>query len=234
MNLVEWIEQVPIWPNENSSYLESGIGVLGFAVYGIILAYTLMHVADSLDNGARGYSDLLLFTIFILYIGITIFFNQILEHNLWSSLLGILIIAAIYPSLLYIDLTQGIGGMGYQCSECDVNPLIFSVLLQDVMLITVYSILTRPIVPDAIENPETLELHLTNWWRITQAIMSISIALGIGLFAQFLFDSSNVYIVEVLPLIAGLGMGLLIILGCILYKNRVAENVYDRQISSGN
>jgi len=193
-----------------------------------------MYQTNQYPNGAYGFSISLLLVLFLITFLLSFVPTIIFDKIGWiGEFVRIMAIILLYPTLVYFGMMSSLFSFSYECNGCTNRPLIAAIAVQTIMLSIVFAVYSRSLIPESIDHPQALELHLTNWWRMTQAILSLSIALGIGLFAQFLISSENIYIVHLIPLIIGLGFGLLAILGFIFWKMNLIERLIDnRQVAS--
>jgi hypothetical protein len=212
-----------IFPQLTTPVLEYKRGALIIASYISILLFTLMYQTNEFENGIEGISISLLALLFLISIGIGIVSTQC--SAIKSEILLPVVLTILYPVSIYFGINTPLFSIRQVCNDCNVWPFRVALGVQTVTLFMVILILSRPVVPESVIQSRSFEVHLTNWWRVTQTILSLSIALGIGLTAQFLIDSSSVGIVQLIPLIFGIGIGLLIIIGFIFRKMFAVEHM---------
>lgn len=207
--------------------------MLSYGGYSSLLLITLMYQANQYPNGASGYSIVLVVILLILSTFVSLLFNVVWD-SVVGTIFGMATIFLLYPTVIYIGMTNPILSFTYECNGCTNRPFILASTVQTVILGMVFAVYSCSPIPKFIFHIEALELHLTRWWRITQAILSISIALGIGLFAQFVISSQNIFIVNLIPLITVLGIGIVAILVFIFWKMYLIELSIDRKSGIGH
>jgi len=198
-------------------------GAIAFGVFNFILLLTLMYETNLFDNGVEGYSIVLLASVLI----IQAFLSWLLSrHSSGYSKVGHpIIIATSYILIIFYGILIPQINYNYVCNQCNIGPFVASVTVQSIILGLVFAVYQRPLVPVSVIRTGNFEVHSTNWWRMTQALMTLTIAVGIGLFAQFLIDSDSIYVGKLIPFILGVGIGLLLILLFIFKKMFTLERM---------
>lgn len=211
-------------PLSHTPFLNHWFWNLLFGLYSGILLSTFMYQANSFKNGVSGISPtFVLIGTAILALASRLLTTGAKEPSLFGLGFRPIGISAIYIAFIGFGLFVKELSIVYECDQCNNGPLFVAVTAQAAMLGIVFGVYSRPSIPETLSRKEDYELHLDNWWRMTQAIISLIIALGIGILAQFLISSENLYLGQLVPLILGLGVGLIAIVIFIFRKMFIIE-----------
>jgi len=234
MNRNTTIFGISIFPEKESPVLQSWLGSISFSSYSVVLLVILMERSNWYTGGAHGWSWRLIFTLFLCTGVISIIGSSCIRSPADSVSMG-LFFFDLYGIVLGIGLYSSWFSFNYDCHGCSFAPFLATAVSQAAMISIIAGIYSRSFLPANIKRLDTLEVHWTNWWRLTQVVLSLAIAMGVGLFAQFLIDSDNLNIIHLSPLIFGMGLGLLAIFGFVFTKMYYVEKkMGDRKTPSNS
>lgn len=172
-------------PLNSEPLAETRLFAVVYGAYGASLLASLVAVArsspvrGSFPSGVEGIHAWAFPILFMLLVGWTIASTRVEVLSIgvpWINL------RSAIPGVTYV-FVGNVGAIGFSVAYLGVTLLHATVLMS---LLEVYS---RPMIPGEAEwarNAERyLEIHLTNWWRVTQLGLSGAVAIGIGVVAQF-------------------------------------------------
>jgi hypothetical protein len=209
----------------------TAVFAVAFGAYATLLAVSLVTVAadapirGSVSAGVEGIS---VWTVPVLVTSLA-GWVALVQRAEQSRSLGVpwLRPRSLVAGVLYVGLTNA-GAVGFGPA------FLGATVLHAGVLVFLYEVYATPLVPDAPDATRKrraayLELHLTNWWRITQVVVSLGIALGIGLIAQFYLSvqqgASILFLLAFAgPLTVGLALHLLYLLWKIHAIERAVRN----------
>jgi|GEM_PF-4392906 len=216
--------------NPTNSILNHWRGAYIFGVFNAILLATLMYQTHLFSNGVRGASMILILVVAIAQTLLSLFLTRFRSNSsALSTIVHSVVISTSYSIFILIGILVPQLGYNYECYQCNNGPFIAAVAVQSIVLGLVFAVYQRPLIPESVIRTENFEVHSTNWWRMMQALMTFTIATGIGLFAQFLIDSDSVYVGKLIPFILGVGIGILSILFFIFKKMFVIEYIMSNE-----
>ena len=220
----------------NQPIAETSAFAVAYGAYGTLLAVSLVTVAaDAPVRGSvpTGVESISPWTSPLLFVSLTGWLLVVSRSERLDSL-GVpwLPPRSLVAGLVYVVVTNA-GAIGFGPAFAGTT------LLHAGILVFLHEVYANPLVPDPPKTTRErraayLEHHLTNWWRITQIVVSVGIALGIGLVVQFYFDVQQHASIPFLlayagPLAVGLGLYLLYL----LWKITAIERAVREQGGSG-